>query len=262
MGSKAIINATRWVAFVALAISSRAEAVGIYLDVSSTELSYEYFEFGTTDNKQAYSVVSADFSTATSGFLLDVDFATDKTLSVTFQAPVGQEFQVTPPASAQASRLDVTVTSAASVSNPTVTEYLAASDVTYTGLMGTAPTFTVTGTGINNAFVGSLLDDEFYANYLTDTPLPAFSFSAITVAFTVPDDYKAEFVAEELFKLQLAFTAAGAPYNSLTETNPFPDPGQWVTIGNTSAAPEPTTLALFGLGLAAIPFVRRRRTPA
>ena len=37
--------------------------------------------------------------------------------------------------------------------------------------------------------------------------------------------------------------------------------GRWEVV-RESAVPEPATLALFGLGLAGIPFVRRRRTPA
>ena len=36
----------------------------------------------------------------------------------------------------------------------------------------------------------------------------------------------------------------------------------YVSSFDRSAVPEPATLALFGLGLAGIPFVRRRRTPA
>jgi hypothetical protein len=87
-------------------------------------------------------------------------------------------------------------------------------------------------------------------NILVDGVLK-MSYVAPTTGGTNTIDFSALNLSGSLFEFVGVDTAQlGAPAYTLTSLK--------VSVGST---PEPGALALFGLGLAAIPFVRKRRTP-
>ena len=229
-----------------IVVASPVQAVVLDFEIDSFTYSYDTIDFYLYPFSESFVTWNAN------PYSLSADFSTDKLLSVTYRAPTGKQFVVNAPVTGVwFSAIFARFLVYSGVSHQYV-EPLSPSDIVFHDLQGSAP-------GLE---VGSFIGDNYpslHADYQSDYPLGDFSFSALTINWTVPDDFDAVYTNQEMFSVDLTFWAEGNEYDPrIGEENPFSDPGQWVNIADISSVPEPATMLLLGTGLVGLAGLRRK----
>jgi hypothetical protein len=172
-----------------------------------------------------------DFLTPTGSTGFSADFSASKTLVVDFLAPEGEQFVYTPTASGNFMEINLDF----GEGQDTFASVLSAG---FLGDSGQGPTDFVTSWATNpdgiNFGIGSY-----------DIPT-SFSFTGFSATLEVPAGDSDQFANVTPYVLNFQFG------------NQFSDPGQQVTMAPV-ATPEPSTLALAGLGGLATLLYRRRK---
>lgn len=160
-------------------------------------------------------------------------------INLDFSAPAGDVINITPDSSGDdlyiAAYYVANSNAGLSLSGPVV--------VTFTGLVGTAPTFGSGGSYFGYSFGDEALDLDFNATSLTD-----FSFTGVQFSFPVSG------AGNNVDLTQSGIAQIEVSNDNYSGATP-PNNPQLVSV--TQAVPEPSTLACLGLGAFFLPFLRR-----
>jgi len=165
-------------------------------------------------------------------------------LNLDYQAPAGEQFNITPDSADD----DLYISDYYVASNNVGLSFSGTVSVTFTGLVGTAPTFGDGGSYFGYSFTNEALDLDFNATNLSD-----FSFTGVQFSFPLSG------VGANVNLTQDGPAWIQVSNDSYTGSAPPGNP-QLISI---SPVPEPSGLALLSLGALSLPFLRRliRRQP-
>jgi hypothetical protein len=218
-------------------ISASAQDLVISGTVSSSiQTTYTPSEFSYPAILQMGSTVSVPGTINPAGDSGHVDLE--------FAAPAGEQINITPDSSGDdlyiAAYYVANSDAGLSLNGPVT--------VTFTGLVGTAPTFTTGGSFFGYSFGDEALDLDFNA-----TSLSNFSFTGVEFSFPVSGTGN---------NVQLSQSGSAEIQVSNDNYSGGTPPNNPQLISVTQSVPEPSTFALLGFGAVSLPclrrFVRRR----
>jgi len=229
-------------AFILLGlISASAQDLVISGSASaSLQTSYDPPEYGFPGVLQMSSTVGVPATINTSGASGYVDLE--------FVAPIGDQINVTPDASGD----DLYISAYYVASSNAGLSLNGAIIVTFTGLVGTAPTFSSGGSYFGYSYGEEALDLDFNAT----TTLSDFSFTGIEISIPISG------VGNNVQLSQSGIAQIQVSNDSYSGATP-PNNPQLLSVTSPEPVPEPSAIAFLGLSAFSLPFLRRlirRRT--
>jgi hypothetical protein len=252
--------AVLFVVFIGL-VSTRASAGPIVYGATFDTVSAHYFT--TVDGFDPFPIATSTMSLESSTGVptFTADFLNDKQLTVTYSAPAGHKFVFNPPLDANSVSFSMWLGNVGGiVTGPGQGEHVPGISIDFAGAEGSVPAESSFDFVFGDGSCFPCGTDDFAAFYRGSITGP-FAFQSVTAMFTVAADYDVAFNAID----PVASLSAGALWFSFGDPEPgWTDPGVWASIERVaSPVPEPTSLLLLGIGVAATAAkVKHRRKQA
>jgi PEP-CTERM motif len=235
-----------------LAVSAQASLVSYTIQSNGTIT--HVFRNGNASRLPAiYDALATDGVNNTGGTTLPkltADLKGGDVFEVKFLAPAGKKFTISPvPGWTDRNKIDVYIGQPYTISGAT-SSLGTPSSLQWYNLEGTAPTFN----SYEAFYYGATPTESRLLLNSTEMLSSGISFTGFKLSYTVPSGFSASYTDSAWVSSFMQFSNRRSTEGSVT------DPGVRVTLSDAPApVPEPSTYALFSLGLGGMALLRRRK---